>query len=169
MPTRSKINRNYCTDQVRVDYAHVGLFDVQARQIWIARKRPGTTPIRVSHAHLLASGTDDTSTADKDRFVCFWFHTPNTGSGLVLGYPIEWEEGHLLVRIDPNWDYQKRQLVPGTDTAKVEHNIERQYQWGKSIFEAYVQKKPKFPINWHMIGPRATDSMFYVQRIESIR
>jgi hypothetical protein len=161
-----EVNRRYCTDTVRVDYAHVGLFDVHSRRMWIARRRWNTSPVRVSHARLLVGGTQDTSTADKDRFLCYWFHTPNTGEGYVHGYPIEWDEGHLLVRLDPNWDFRQGQFIAGTETARLERNIEQQYAWGKQIFDAYVARHPKFPIAWHMVGPRAVDSMFYIERIE---
>ena len=161
-----RVNRAFCTDRIRVDYAHVGLFDVAQRQIWIARKRAGLVPVRISHAKLLEGGTQDTSTADKDRFVCYWYHTPGTGEGYVHGYPIEWDEGHLLVRLDPNWNYQTRVFIPSSDTAKIERNIEQQYAWGRRIFEAYVELTPGFPISWHMIGPRAADSMFYIHRVE---
>ncbi len=162
-----KINRSYCTDKVRVDYAHVGLFDVQGKSLWIARKRWGVVPVRVSHAKLLVGGTQDTSTADKDRFLCYWFHTPNTGEGFVHGYPIEWDEGHLLVRLDPNWDFRSRAFIANHDTARIERNIEQQYAWGRYIFESYAACKPRFALSWHMVGPRAADSMFYVQRIEA--
>lgn len=161
------INKQYCTDKVHLDYAHVGLFDVQEHRIWIAKKRWGVVPVRVSHARLLVGGTQDTSTAEKDRYLCFWYHTPGTGEGHVHGYPIEWDEGHLLVRLDPNWDYSTRQYIPSSEVDRVERNIEQQYQWGRYLFEAYASKRPKFPISWHMIGPRAADSMFYLQRIES--
>jgi hypothetical protein len=161
-----RINKTYCTDKVRVDYAHVGLYDVAQRRLWIARKRWGVLPVRVSHARLLVGGGQDTSTADKDRFLCYWFHTPGTGEGYVHGYPIEWDEGHLLVRLDPNWNYLTKTFVPNQDAARIEKNIEQQYEWGRRIFDAYAQKKPRFPLSWHMIGPRAADSMFYVQRIE---
>ncbi|MCC7144882.1 MAG: hypothetical protein IT443_00400 [Phycisphaeraceae bacterium] len=161
-----KINLRYCTNKIRVDYAHVGLYDVLDRQMWIARKRLGIVPVRVSHARLLVGGTQDTSTADKDHFVCYWFHTPGTGEGYVHGYPIDWSEGHILVRIDPNWNYSTRQFIPSTETAKVERNLDQQFNWGKRIFEAYTSCKPRFPLSWHMVGPRATDSVFYVQRSE---
>ncbi|MBI1336042.1 MAG: hypothetical protein GC164_03665 [Phycisphaera sp.] len=166
MPDDRKINKQYCTDKVRVDYAHVGLYDVQTRSMWIAKKRWGVVPVRVSHARLLVGGTNDTSTADKDRFVCYWYHTPGTGQGYVHGYPIEWDEGQLLVRLDPNWNYLTREFIPNSDTAKIEKNIEQQYAWGKKIFEAYAGRKPSFPLSWHMIGPRPADSMFYIQRVE---
>lgn len=162
-----RINRQYCTDKIRVDYAHVGLYDVSEKRIWMAKKRWGVVPVRVSHARLLVGGTQDTSTAEKDRYVCYWFHTPDTGEGYVHGYPIEWDEGHLLVRLDPNWNYLTRQFIPSTDTAKIERNIEQQYAWGRLIFDAYAARKPKFPMSWHMVGPRAADSMFYIQRLEA--
>ncbi|QDU72609.1 hypothetical protein [Mucisphaera calidilacus] len=161
-----QINRQYCTDRIRVDYAHVGLFDAKSRNVWIAKKRWGVVPVRVSHARMLKGGTQDTSTAEKDRFICYWFHTPNTGEGHVHGYPIEWEEGHLLIRLDPNWNFVTRAFIPNTDTAKIERNIRTQLNWGQRIFEAYAARKPKFPLSWHAVGPRAADSIFYVERIE---
>jgi len=161
------INKSYTTDKVRTDYAHVGLFDVSDRHIWIAKKRWGTSPVRVSHARLLHGGTQDTSTADKDRYICYWFHTPGTGEGHVHGYPIDWDEGHLLIRLDPNWNYQTRKFIPPADTARIERNIEQQYKWGQIIFETYAAKKLRFPLSWHMVGPRAADSMFYIQRVEA--
>ncbi len=168
MDAALSINTHYCTDDLRVDYAHVGLYDVQEARLWIARKRLlGTPAIRISHARLLTGGSQESSTADKDKFLCFWYHTPNTGEGYVHGYPIEWEEGHLLIRLDPNWNYQTRQFIPTIETAKIEHNIEQQFKWGRRIFETYASRKPAFPISYHMIGPRAADSMFYVQRIEA--
>ncbi|NJL30413.1 MAG: hypothetical protein HC898_01605 [Phycisphaerales bacterium] len=93
---------------------------------------------------------------------------PDTGSGYVHGYPIEWEEGHLLVRLDPNWNYQRRLFIPGSDNLAVEANIEQQYAWARQVYESYLALKPKFPISWHMIGPRPADSMFYVQRTEPV-
>ncbi len=160
------INPRYCTDRLRLDYAHVGLLDCLDSTIWIARKRFGTSPVRVSHARLLMGGTQDTSTADKDRFLCYWFHTPNSGSGFVHGYPIEWEEAHLLVRLDPNWDYVGQSLIGPSDARRQERSVEQQFAWGKRIFQAYADAQPKFPLSWHMIGPRAADSMFYMERIE---
>jgi hypothetical protein len=163
-----KINTRYCTDDLRPDYAHVGLFDVADRRIWIARKKWGISPVRVSHARLLEGGTNTTSVADKDRFLCYWYHTPGTGEGYVQGYPIEWDEGHLLVRLDPNWNYITQEFIPNALTAKLERNVDQQFQWGESIFRAYLAKKPKFPLSWHMIGPRPTDSVFYIERSEAI-
>jgi hypothetical protein len=161
-----KVNTKYATNALHCDHAHVGMYDVQQRKIWIARKRWGGTPLNVAHARMLYGGTNNTSTADKDRFLCYWFHTPNTGDGLVHGYPIEWEEGHLMVRLDPNWNYRSQELIRSTETAKVEKNIETQYQWGESLFQQYLRLKPWYPLSWHMIGPRPADSMFYIERVE---
>lgn len=158
------INPRYSTDKLTAAYAHVGLYDVVESRMWIAKKRFNTEPVRVSHARLILGGTHDTSTADKDKFICYWLHTPGVGSGLVHGYPIDWSEGHLLVRLDPNWDYRNRAWVARTETARVEKNIDQQYAWGRKLFDAYVQLEPSFPVSWHMIGPRAAESMFYIQR-----
>ena len=160
------INRQYCTSSIRVDYAHVGLYDVDGRTTWIARKKWGVNPVRVSHARMLKGGTQDTSTAEKDRYLCYWFHIPGTGEGYVHGYPIEWDEAHLLVRLDPNWNYVNRSFIPNTDARRIEKNVDQQFAWGKAIFEQYAAKHPKWPLSWHMIGPRAADSMFYIQRVE---
>jgi len=167
MPTAERqINKQYCTDRLRADYAHVGLYDATDSKLWIARKRWGTTPVNVSHAKLLKGGGQDTSTAEKDRFVCYWFHTPGTGEGYVHGYPIEWDEGHVLIRLDPNWNYATQTFIPNSDARKVERNIETQYAWGQKIYESYLKKKITFPLSWHMVGPRAADSMFYIERHE---
>lgn len=168
MPGDLKINPEQCTDKVRVDYAHIGLFDTQERRLWLAKPAEGLDALRIGHAKLLRAGSEEASTADKDRFVCYWFHTPNSGRGYVQGYPIEWEEGHLLVRLDPNWNYASRKFIPSTDTARIEKNIEQQYAWAQKLFETYAARRPAFALSWHMIGPRATDSMFYVKRVEAM-
>jgi hypothetical protein len=162
-----RVDKRYAADRCRADYAHVGLYDVSDGRVWIARKRLGSTPIRMSHAQLLVGGSHDTSVADKDRFVCYWYHTPNTGDGPVHGFPIDWSEGHLMIRLDPNWDYQAMKLVPSTDERRLEANIDRQYRWGKRVFDLYVAQRPRFAISWHLIGPRPVDSMFYVERAEA--
>ncbi len=169
MDTPLEIDTRYCTDKLRIDYAHVGLYEVTSGKVWIAKKRWGITPVRISHARLLSGGSNSTSTADKDRFLCYWYHTPDTGEGFVHGYPIEWSEAHLLVRLVPNWNYQTQEYIANHDTPKLEWNIEKQYAWGQKIFDAYTECNPKFPVSWHMIGPRPTDSMFYVQRVEGSR
>jgi len=164
--SETAINRSYCTCQLRADYAHVGLFDVSDRTLWVAKKKFGSKPIQVSHARLLKRGSNSSSTADKDRFLCYWFHTPNTGEGYVHGYPVEWHEGHIMIRLDPNWNYLTQEFIPSVESAKVERNIDQQYKWGEAIFKSYITEGPNFPLSWHLIGPRATDCMFYIQRWE---
>ncbi|MEM6552509.1 MAG: hypothetical protein AAF750_10345 [Planctomycetota bacterium] len=166
-PKPSRVNTTYCTNRLRVDYPHVGLFDVEDRSVWIARKRFGKNPSNISHARLLKGGSNSSSTADKDRYVCFWYHTPASGEGMVHGYPIEWDEGHLLIRLDPNWSYATQAYIPNTAARRIEKNIDQQYAWGRHLFETYASKHPGFPLSWHMIGPRAKDSMFYIERIEN--
>ena len=160
-----KVNRRYTTDRVKATYAHVGLYDVAEHKIWIAKNRRDMPAVRVSHARLLIGGTQDTSTGDKDRFLCYWFHTPGTGQGYVHGYPIEWDEGHLMIRLDPNWDYAACKFVASTDTARIKRNLDQQYLWGEKIFQTYMDARPKFPMSWHLVGPRPTDSMFYIKRV----
>lgn len=167
MASTSVINTKFATNRVKAHYAHVGLYDVADLQLWVARKRFGQRVDQVSHARLITGGTNSTSTADKDRFMCYWFHTPNTGSGPVQGYPIEWEEGHLLIRLDPNWDYHKQAFISNTSERKLEKNIDQQFAAGKRIYQSYLDLKPGFPLSYHMIGPRAADSIFYVERHEA--
>jgi len=167
MGEAKRINRKYATDRLRVDYAHVGLFETHTQTIYIARKRwNGPVPVRVSHARLLAGGSQEASTAEKDRFLCYWYHTPGTGEGYIHGYPIEWQEGHLLIRIDPHWDYLAGRTIPAAHRRKVDRNIDQQFAWGKTLFDTYVAERPGFPLSYHMVGPRPTDSMFYVERVE---
>ncbi len=166
MGDASRINRKYATDRLRSDFAHVGLYDVTERIVWIARRRMHVNPIKLSHARMITGGTNTTGVADKDRFICYWFHTPGTGDGPVHGYPIEWDEGHLMVRLDPNWNYLRQELIRSVDTARIEHNIDQQFKWGQSIFRMYCELHPKFPLSWHLIGPRPADSMFYIERVE---
>ena len=165
MSKHSPVNKRYCTDRLRTDYAHAGLYDVATKHLWIAKKRLlGTPAVRVSHARLLAGGKADESTASKDRYMCFTYHTPGSGQGYVQGYPIEWEEGHLFVRFDPHWDYLSGQLVPRTDTARVDRNIEQQYDWARRVYQAYVKCGVGSPLSWHLLGPHPTDSLFYIER-----
>lgn len=166
MPTDTRIDQRYATRKLRTDYAHVGLMDVADRTLWIARKRLGANPSRVSHARLIQGGDNHAGVPEKDRFFCYWFHTPGDGEGPVQGYPIEWSEGHLMVRLDPNWSYPLQQLLSPVDTARIERNIDQQFKWGQHIFEAYAAARPRFPVSWHLIGPRPVDSLFYVQRYE---
>lgn len=171
------INKTYATHKLTVGYPHVGLLDVADRSLWIARKKLGQDPSRVSHAKLLSTGTGAMACADKDRFLCYWFHHPSnapqqtlgsvaTASMSVHGYPIEWNEAHLLIRLDPTWDIGKQELIKSTDTRRIERNIDQQYNWGEFIFKHYAGLKKDHPISWHLVGPRGKDSLFYVERVE---
>ncbi|WP_145079888.1 hypothetical protein [Poriferisphaera corsica] len=160
------VNPEYCTDHLMTDYAHVGLYDVKKRHAWIAKKRKGQSPIRVSHARLLVGGTQDTSTISKDQFVCYWFHPPNTGEGFVHGYPIEWDEGQLMVRLDPYWDFAAKLFINPAETARVEKNIDNQIRSATHLMSLYLQNPPSYPLSLHLVGPRAADSMFYMKRYD---
>lgn len=164
-----RIDKSAASATLRTDYPHIGLLDVHGRRLFIAR-RPDAMPgeaIRAAHASLLIGGAAGHGVAAKDRFVCYWFHTPRTGSGLLQGYPIEWDEGHLMVRLDPHWDYRNQRLLRSTDARAIERNIEQQYEWGAHVFHAYCTLRPRFALSWHLIGPRPSDSMFYVARFEA--
>lgn len=155
----------------------MGLFDVTERNLWIAKKKLGQDPARISHARLLNASGSGMSSADKDRFLCYWFHHPGsvpaqavgsvaTASMSVHGYPIEWQEAHLLVRLDPTWCIATQSLIKSTDTRKIDRNIDQQYAWGEHIFKQYTRLTNKHPLSWHLVGPRAKDSLFYIERVE---
>ena len=109
------------------------------------------------------------STVWKDRFLCFWFYTPRTGEGYIHGYPIDWEEAHLLVRIDPNWDYDRQKMITPEFQDQIDDNLERQFRHGERIFDFFKKCRLKYPVSLHFIAQRATDSQFYVRRIEAQR
>ena len=161
-----RVNSKLCTDRFNGKYPHVGLYDCKERRVWVAKPLAGQA-IRTSHARLITGCDNATSTVWKDRFLCFWFYTPNTGEGLIHGYPIEWEEAHLLVRIDPNWDYDRQQYVPPDLSDHVDANLEKQFKHGERIFAFYGAAGLKYPVSLHFMGQRATDSQFYVKRIEA--
>ena len=125
--------------------------------------------IRTSHAKLITGAEDATGTARKDRFLCFWFYTPGTGSGYVLGYPIDWSEAQLLVRIDPQWDYDRQSLIPPELTHQVDDNLERQARHGDRVFDFFAACGLKYSFNLHLVAHRAQDSRFYVRRCEAGR
>jgi hypothetical protein len=164
-PGGARVSTKYCTDRFNGRYPHVGLFDVPARKVWVAKPLAGQA-IRTSHARLITGADNATSTVWKDRFLCFWFYTPNTGEGYIHGYPIEWDEAHLLVRIDPHWDYDRQRMIPAELTDQVNANLERQFKHGETIFGFFRDSKLSYPMSLHYIGARATDSLFYVKRVE---
>ena len=104
--------------------------------------------------------------AAKDRFLCFWFHTPNTGEGFIQNYPIDWAEAHLMVRVDPNWDYDRQRLIPAELEDQAAENLERQHRHGERIFQFFVDSKLQYPLSLHFWAQRTTESMFYARRFE---
>jgi hypothetical protein len=161
-----RVSPRLCTTTFNGKYPHVGLYDCGDKKIWVCKPLSGQA-IRTSHARLITGGTDNAvGTAWKDRFICYWFYTPRTGEGYIHGYPIDWDEAHLLVRIDPNWDYDRQRLVPPELTDQVDANLERQFSVGERILEFYRQCKLSYPFSLHFMGQRATDSQFYVRRVD---
>ena len=158
------INRSYCTTALTTAYPHVGLFDVQSAETWIARKRWGVDPATVSHARMLKGGSDEVSTAEKDRFLCFWFHLPNSGDIPAHGHPIALDEAHLVIRLDPQWSYRTQSFVPAVDPRRVERNLNEQFAWGAMIFEAYLRAGLTHPTSYHMVGPQVAESVFDLRR-----
>jgi len=161
-----KVNPRFCTDKFNGKYPHVGLFDCRDRKVWVCKPLSGQA-IRTSHARLITGAENAVSTVWKDRFLCYWFYTPRTGEGYVLGYPIDWEEAHLIVRIDPQWDYDRQRLIPPELEDQVNSNLERQHRHGEAIFNFFRDCKLKYPVSLHLVGQRATDSLFYFKRIEA--
>lgn len=163
--TGPAVSTKLCTNRFNGKYPHVGLYDCRDRRVWVAKPLAGQA-IRTSHARLITGSDNATSTVWKDRFLCFWFYTPNTGQGYILGYPIDWSEAHLLVRIDPQWDYDRQRLIPHELTDQVDDNIERQIKHGLRIFEFFVNCKLAYPLCLHLVGQRASESQFYLKRVE---
>jgi hypothetical protein len=160
-----RVSTKFCTDRFNGKYPHVGLYDARARKVWVCKPLGGQA-IRTSHARLITGADNATSTVWKDRFICYWFYTPKTGEGYIHGYPIDWDEGQLLVRIDPNWDYDRQRLIPPELEDHVNANIERQLKHGERIFDFFAACRLPYAFNIHYVGPRATDSLFYVKRCE---
>ena len=161
-----RVSTKFCTDRFNGKYPHVGLYDCRDRKVWVCKPLAGQA-IRTSHARLITGADNATSTVWKDRFLCYWFYTPRTGEGLVLGYPIDWDEAHLLVRVDPNWDYDRQRFIPTELEDQAAANLERQHRHGERIHQFFIEAKLKYPFSLHFIGQRATESLFYVKRIEA--
>jgi hypothetical protein len=162
----ARVSPRLCTNRFNGKYPHVGLYDCRMRQVWVCRPLAGRA-IRTSHARLITGSKNAISTAWKDRFLCYWFYTPRTGDGYVHGYPIDWEEAHLLVRTDPSWDYDRQKIIPAEMEDHMNENLERQYRHAEHILEFYRACKLKYPLSLHFVGERATESQFYVRRIEA--
>ena len=84
----------------------------------------------------------------------------------MQGYPIDWDEAHLLVRIDPQWDYDRQRMILAELQDQIDENLERQMRHGERIWDFFQQCPLKYPMNLHYIGQRTTDSQFYVKRLD---
>ena len=162
----ARVSGRLCTERFNGKYPHVGLYDCSQRKVWVAKPLNGQA-IRISHAALITGVDNATSTVWKDRFLCFWFYTPRTGEGYIHGYPIDWEEAHLLVRIDPQWDYDRQRMILAELQDQIDENLERQVRHSERIWEFFKRFSGAYPMNLHLIGQRATDSQFYVKRREA--
>ncbi|HEX8521257.1 MAG TPA: hypothetical protein VF669_03305 [Tepidisphaeraceae bacterium] len=160
-----RVSTKICTTKFNGKYPHVGLYDCRERKVWVCKPLGGQA-IRTSHARLITGADNAVSTVWKDRFLCYWFYTPATGEGYILGYPIEWDEAHLLIRIDPQWDYDRQRLIPGELTDQVAANVDRQIKHGQAIVAFFQACKLKYPFSVHFIAQRATESLFYFRRVE---
>jgi hypothetical protein len=163
-----RVSLRLCTDKFNGKYPHVGLYDCKDRKTWVSKPLGGQA-IRTSHAKLITGSDNATGTVWKDRFLCFWFYTPHTGEGFIHGYPIEWEEAQLLVRIDPNWDYDRQRMIAPELTDHIDENLQRQFKHGERIMEFFRAAKLAYPFSLHFIGQRATDSVFYSRRVEAVK
>jgi hypothetical protein len=161
----ARVNSRLCTDRFSGKYPHVGLYDCRERKTWISKPQSGQA-IRTSHARLITGSVNAVSTAWKDRFLCFWFYTPRTGEGFIHGYPIDWDEAQLLVRIDPQWDYDRQRIIAAELTDQIDENLKRQFKHGERIVEFFRACRLAYPFNLHFVGQRATESVFYVKRVE---
>src|SRR5438067_2958496 len=151
-----QVSAKLCTQKFNGKYPHVGLYDCREKKVWICKPLSGQA-IRTSHARLITGADNATSTVWKDRFLCFWFYTPRTGEGYILGYPIDWEEAHLLIRIDQQWDYDRQRLIPAELSDQTNENLERQLKHGERIASFFQQSKLKYPFSEHIIAQRAAD------------
>jgi len=164
-PEGPRVDARLCTDKYNGKYPLVGLYDCRLRKTWVSKPLNGQA-IRTSHARLITGAENAVSTVWKDRFLCFWFYTPHTGEGFIHGYPIDWEESHLLVRTDPHWDYDRQRVIPPQLTDQIDENLERQIAHGERIVGFFRAAKLKYAFNLHFIGQRATESIFYAKRVE---
>jgi hypothetical protein len=158
-----RVSTKLCTEKFNGKYPHVGLYDCRDRKVWIAKALSGQA-IRTSHARLITGAENAVSTVWKDRFICFWFYTPRTGEGFIHNYPIDWDEAHLLVRVDPQWDYDRQRMILAELEDQCAANLERQHKHGERVFNFFIESKLKYPFSLHFVGQSATDSMFYARR-----
>ena len=167
-PSGPTVSPKFAAEKFSGKYPHVGLYDCRTRKVWVCKPLAGQA-IRTSHARLITGADNATGTVWKDRFLCFWFYTPGTGEGYIHGYPIEWEEAHLLVRTDPLWDYDRQRAIAPDLTDHADDNLERQHRHGERALDFYKAQRLAYPISLHFVGQRAIESQFYVRRIEASR
>ena len=163
-----QVSRRLCTDSYNGKYPHVGLYDCREAKVWVCKPLAGQA-IRTSHARLITGCDNATSTVWKDRFLCFWFYTPGTGEGAVLGRKLDWSEAHLLVRIDGNWDYDRQHLLPPEMKNQVEENLQRQFAHGRRILDFFAECQLGYPVTLHFIAQRAEESFFAYQKLEAAK
>jgi hypothetical protein len=175
MPPRPKhpdIDHARVLARLPASFSHIGLYDVRLRKPFAARNDLPRTAIDLHHAELFTGqkiGPDSSAAAGavvKDRFLCFWFYAPYARSGPVLGYPIDWSEHNLLVRLEPRWNYTRQTLLPATASAAIDANISAQLAAAAHLLSLYRAHGLDQPLSVHMIGPRAADSLFYAHRWE---
>jgi hypothetical protein len=153
-----QVSRKLCTDRFNGRYPHVGLFDCRAQQVWVCKPLNGQA-VRTSHAALITGTDDATSTAWKDRFLCFWFYTPGTGSGLLANQRVNWDEAHLVVRVDGTWDYDRQRLIPIDLQDQQADNLARQARHAARVLDFYSQCDVRSPIHLHLSGQRKGESV----------
>ena len=164
VPAGPSVSAKLCTDRFNGRYPHVGLYDCREHKVWVCKPLDGQA-IRTSHAALITGTDDATGTVWKDRFLCFWFYTPDTGGGLILGQALDWSAAHLLIRIDPRWDYDRQRLIAAEQTDQVAGNRERQVRHGETIVDFFEKSKLKYPFEVHFVASTAGESTFHFNRV----
>lgn len=162
--TGPTVSGKLCTDKFNGKYPHVGLYDCREHKTWVCKPLDGQA-IRTSHAALITGADDATGTVWKDRFLCFWFYTPDTGSGPILGRKMDWSGAHLLIRIDPQWDYDRQRLIPAELSDQVAENRQRQIRHGEAIIEFFERSNLKYPVHVHFVASTPQESTFDFKRI----
>jgi hypothetical protein len=175
MPPRSKlpdIDAARVLTRLPASFSHIGLYDIRHRKAFAARNDLARVAIELHHAELFTGRkisqdpNDAGGAAVKDRYLCFWFYAPYGRSGPVLGYPIDWSEHNLLVRLEPRWSYARQTLLPTSASAAIDANISAQLAAAAHLLSLYRAHGLDQPLSVHMIGPRAADSLFYAHRWE---
>ncbi len=147
-------------------YAHVGVYNVTTREAFAARNQPDHPSITLEHAQMFRGGQAGSGILVKDRYLCYWFHTPHSRSGKLQGYDMDWSEFNILIRLDPRWDYTHQKLLTAHQHSAIEDNITRQLKWGGHIARLYRAAGLTDIINVHMIGPRPADTMICAHRLD---